>query len=439
MENNLNNTNDPIDQLKKAKPKTTSESRVEHLLQKGESRRNSRSRRTFSSRAKLALLATPALMALIAVPMFVANTSSQKLRLDLGEANGTATTYLGLGNWGSQADCGAVNRRCDDMGITAGVPVKWNYTFAPNLSNNSPDGHVYKLSNFGRELEIATMLTEEFNIDKPIVKTVEKISPLETETLYGAGALRDDKRVHVSILNTATYISVVDQAGKDWVRCQDTDSKRPKENCSDVAFENMPSQTDAAQFAQQFLQKLGIVSSIELADLQDNEFLIQVTETRSELSVSARLVLGGEPTASALYFHWFTGSNKVFMIEGILNRGEDMGLFKTLNSEQAIERLNGYITLPSVRKPFVLSKKSIDGMPWEEKQRLFDGKQGKANSTPVEIDVTVTKAVIGQVTIYDLKRNAWVVPGIHYFDETGHLGSVTSLDSDYIQMDEAVK
>jgi hypothetical protein len=201
----------------------------------------------------------------------------------------------------------------------------------------------------------------------------------------------------------------------------------------------MPHQTEAVQYAKQFLQKLGIVSSSELADLQDNEFLIQVTETRSELSVSASLVLGGEPTANSLYFHWFTGSNKVFMIEGILNQGEDMGLFKTLNSEQAIERLNGYITLPSVRKPFVLSKKSLDGMPWEEKQRLFDGKQGKGNSTPVEIDVKVTKAVIGLVTIYDLKRNAWVVPGIHYFDETGHLGSVTSLDSDYIQMDEAAK
>lgn len=437
MENNLNNTNDPIVQLKQEKPIATSESRVQHLLQKGESRRNERNQRTFTSRSKLVLLATPALMALIAVPMFVANTSSPKLRLDLGEASGTDTVNLNEGLGTSIADCASVNRRCNDLGITAGVPVKWNYSFAPHLSNNSPDGHVYKLSNFGRELEIATMLTEEFNIDKPIVKTVEKISPLETETLYGAGALRDDKRVHVSILNTATYISVVDQAGKDWVRCQDTESKRPKENCENVAFENMPSQTEAAKFAQQFLQKLGIVSSIELADLQDNEFLIQVTENRSELSVSASLVLGGEPTASALHFHWFTGSNKVFMIEGILNRGEDMGSFKTLNSEQAIERLNGYITLPSVRKPFVLSKKSIDGMPWEEKQRLFEGKQGKANQTPVEIDVTVTKAVIGQVTIYDLKRNAWVVPGIHYFDETGHLGSVTSLDSDYIQMDEA--
>ena len=437
MENNLNNINDPLEQLKQAKPKNASVPRVEHLLQKSESRRNDRKRRTFTSRAKFALLATPALMALIAVPMFVANTSSPKLKLNLGEANGTATTNLSLGNGSSYSDCGAVNRRCNDVGLTPAV--KWNYTFAPNLRNNSPDGHVYRLSNFGRELEIATMLTEEFNIDKPIVKTVEKISPLETETLYGAGALRDDKRVHVSNLNTATYISVEDQSGKDWVRCQDKDSRRPKENCSEVAFENMPSETGAAKFAQQFLQKLGIVSSIELADLQDNEFLIQVTETRSELSVSASLVLGGEPTASSLYFHWFTGSNNVFMIEGILNRGEDMGLFKTLNSEQAIERLNGYITLPSVRKPFVLSKKSIDGMPWEEKQRLFADKQGNANSTPVEIDVKVTKAVIGLVTIYDLKRNAWVVPGIHYFDETGHLGSVTSLDSDYIQMDEAEK
>jgi hypothetical protein len=437
MENNLNDTNDPIEQLKQARPKDASESRVEHLLQKSESRRIDGNRRMFSSRAKLALLATPALMALIAVPMFVANTSSTKLRLDLGEANGPDTVNLNEG-LGSIADCASVNRRCNDVGITAGVPVKWNYTFAPTVSNNSPDGHIYKLSNLGRELEIATMLTEVFNIDKPIVKKVEKISALETETLYGAGSLRDDKRLHVSILNSATYISYLDQAGKDWIRCQDEDS-RPTGNCSEVGFEKMPHQTEAVQYAKQFLQKLGIVSSSELADLQDNEFLIQVTETWSTLSVSASLVLGGEPTASALYFHWFAGSNNVFMIEGMLHRGEDMGLFKTLNSEQAIERLNGYITLPSVKEPFVLSKKSIDGMPWEEKQRLFDGKQGKANQAPVEIDVKVTKAVIGLVTIYDLKRNAWVVPGIHYFDETGHLGSVTSLDSDYIQMDEAAR
>lgn len=434
MENNLNNTNDPIEQLKQAKPKDALESRVEHLLQKSESGRIDGNRRMFSSRAKLSLLATPALMALIAVPIFVANTSSTKLRLDLGEANGTDTVNLNEGLGSPIADCASVNRRCNDVGITAGVPVKWNYTFAPNVSNNSPDGHIYKLSNLGRELEIATMLAEFFNIEKPVVKKVEKISALETETLYGAGALRDDKRVRVSILNTATYISYVDQAGKDWIRCQDEDT-RPTRNCSEVAFEKMPHQTEAVQYAKQFLQKLGIVSSSELADLQDNEFLIQVTKTWSTLSVSASLVLDGEPTASTLYFHWFAGSNNVFMIEGILSRGEDMGLFKTLNSEQAIERLNGYVTLPSVREPFVLSKKSIDGMPWEEKQRLFNGKQGKANQAPVEIDVKVTKAVIGQVTIYDLKRNAWVVPGIHYFDETGHLGSVTSLDSDYIQMD----
>ena len=436
MENNLNNTNNPIDQLKKAKPKDASASRVEHLLQKSASSRNEGNRRRFSTRATLTLISSPVLLALIAVPMFVASTSSPTLKLDLGEANGTSTTYLNHGNWGSQADCASVNRHCNDVGITAGVPVKWNYTFSPTVNKAAPYGHVYKLSNIGRELEIATMLTDEFDVDKPILKKIEKISAIETATEYSAGALRDDKRINVTILNTATYISYFDSSGKDWLRCQDGDGK-PTRSCSDVAFENMPSQTEATQYAQQFLQKLGIVSNSELTELQDNEFLIHVTDTdSSRLSVSASLVLGGEPTASAVNFHWFMGSNNVFMIEGILVRGEDMGLFKTLNSEQAIERLNGYITLPSVRKPFVLSKKSIDGMPWEEKQRLFDGKQGKSNPTPVEIDVKVTKAVIGQVTIYDLKRNAWVVPGIHYFDESGYLGSVTSLDSDYIQMDE---
>jgi len=57
------------------------------------------------------------------------------------------------------------------------------------------------------------------------------------------------------------------------------------------------------------------------------------------------------------------------------------------------------------------------------------------NSKGVEIDVDLTRAEVGQVTIYDAAGRPWVVPGFHYFDDSGYVGSAFSLDGEYIQMD----
>ena len=161
-----------------------------------------------------------------------------------------------------------------------------------------------------------------------------------------------------------------------------------------------------------------------------------MTHVDTDLITSASLVLNGKPTAGGLQFYWFNGSKDLALINGTLQRAEDQGIFKTLSAEQAVDRMNKYITLPSVEKPFIPSLKTWGGMPSEERKRLWQVAYGKENPKgSLEIDVAISRAEVGQVTIYDAKGRPWVVPGFHYFDDSGYLGSAFSLDSEYIQMD----
>jgi len=427
----LENTNDPIDILKQAKPEETSDSRIEHLIQKSESKTSIRYRSPIGAKAKFALLTSPALIALLVVQGLNQYSSSPTLSLDL---RGSMSPSLSSPLSSSSADCVIQNQRCN------GGWIDWNYTFLPSVSSDSPDGPVYSLSRFGKEKELVQALAQKLGIDQPISKEFEEAGE-DSQTLYSAGS-REDEIVYVGYSRTSTNLSYINQAGKDWIRCQ-SDSYRYTEDCSSVTFENMPSESKAASYAQELLKTIDLTSSEDVSNLKDGDYFIQVAKTESEtienhqqnmLTVSARMILNGEPTAGGVQFYWFKGSSKLFMIDGVIYKAEAKGVFRTLNAENSLVRLNKYVTLPSVREQFTPSQKSIEGMPWEQRKKFYDVALGKAD--PLSIDVTITRADQGLVTIYDAKGNAWVVPGIHYFDETGYLGSATSLNSEFIQMDK---
>ena len=422
---------DPIDFIRQAKPEKTSEFRVEHLIQQSESKTTIKYRSPNSAKTKFALLASPALVALLVFQGVNLYTGSHTLSLDLSGKMSPSLSYP-LGS--SSAYCAYANRKCEDWGIDWGID--WKYSISPNVSKDSPDGPVYSLSRFGQEKDLAKALALELGIDRPISSNVTE----DSTTLFSAGS-REDQLVDVGYSSSETYISYVNQAGKDWIRCQSA-SYRSTQDCSSVTFENSLSESEAATYAQGLLNKIGLSSSTDISSLEDGDYFLQVTKTESNpiqnhqqnmLLVSAQLVLNGEPTHGGIEFYWFKGSKELFMINGVLYKAEAKGTFRTLNAEQALVRLNKYVTLPNVKEPFTPSQKSIEGMPWDQSKKFYDIASGE--SDPLIIDVTITRTEIGLVTIYDSKGKAWVVPGIHYFDESGYLGSATSLDGDYIKMD----
>jgi hypothetical protein len=433
MKKNNMNPIDPIDQLKQAKPAKALDSRVEHLIQKSMAKTNAKHRTPLSNRVRFALLATPALLALAAVQGLNLNVASPKLSLDLGQGG---TSSLGSTFESSLADCATRNQICNDVGIgSSAIPlIKWNYTILPSVSTEAPDGHVFSLSNFGGEREIATRLALDFEINEAIKKEVET-DGADSYTNYSAGP-DGYENIFVGHSNNVTWIDYFNSASKDWLRCQNSPIRNVStRDCSSVSFENMPTHSEATSYVQSFLEKLGLASGSEMSSLNNGDYIIRVTQVDSDLIASASLMLNGQPTVGGLQFHWFNGSKDLALIDGTLQRAEDKGIFKTFSAEQAVDRMHKYITLPSVEKPFSLSLNSLRGMPWKERERLFEDARGMANPKAVEIDLAISRATVGQVTIYDVKGRPWVVPGFHYFDDSGYLGSSFSLDSEYIQMD----
>lgn len=430
MKKNNLNPPDPIDQLKQAKPTKTSDARVENLIQMSEANTRAKHRTPLSHRVKFALIATPALLTIVAVQGLNPNVASPTLRLDLGAGS---STDLNSSLGSSAADCVSRNRPCNDVGYDGVmIPyIDWNYTILPSVNTEAPDGHVFSLSNFGGEKEIASRLALDFGIRAPIQKKIES-DGFDSFTTYSAGTW-EEENIHVQSSMYSTWIDYYDPAAKDWTRCQDSPNRKDtRRDCPSVAFEEKPTHAEATLYVQRFLEKLELVSGSDLSTLKNGDYLIKVTEVDSDLTASARLVLNGLPTAGGLQFHWFNGSKDLAIIDGTLERAKDEGLFRTLKAETAFDRMNKYITLPSYKKPLTPSLKTLEGMSWEEKKLLWDD---LANPKGVEIDVEISRAEVGQVTIHDAKGRPWVVPGFHYFDDSGYLGSAFSLDSEYIQMD----
>ncbi|NBR64956.1 MAG: hypothetical protein EBS85_03190 [Micrococcales bacterium] len=433
--NNLNPL-DAINQLKEAKPAETSDARVEHLIQKSEANTNAKQRTPLSNRVKFALIAAPALLAIVAVQGLNPNVTSPTLRLDLGEGSSTGINSS-LGSWGAMADCAFRNRPCNDVGFgDVMMPaIGWNYTISPSINTEAPEGHVFSLSNFGGEKEIASRLADEFGIRTPIQKKIEG-DGFESHIIYSAGTWEEENIYVQSSMNT-TWIEYQDPAAKDWFFCQDSPNRKySTRDCSTVSYEKVPTHSEATAYLQTFLDKLGLVSGKNLSVLKNGDYLIRVDEVDSALTASAHLVLNGLPTAGGLQFHWFNGSKDLAMIDGTLERAKDEGIFKTVNAETALNRMQKYITLPSLEKSFTPSVNTYEGMTMEERKRLY---QNLLNSKGVEIDVALTRAEVGQVTIYDAAGRPWVVPGFHYFDDSGYVGSAFSLDGEYIQMDNGNK
>lgn len=429
MKKNKLNPLDPINQLKAAKPAKASDARVEHLIQMSAAKTPTTNRTPLLNRVKFALVAAPALLALVAVQGLNPNVASPTLRLELGKA-GSSSLDFNVGS--SFADCASKNRLFNDVMIPA---IDWNYTVLPSVRTEASDGHVFSLSYFGAEKEIASRLALDFGIDAAIEKKIES-DGVDPYTSYSAGS-NDEELITVGHSPISTWIDYFNPASKDWIRCQSASTRSVStRECSSVPFENMPSNLEASSYVKSFLEKLGLASSSELSSLNNGEYLIRVTHVDTDMITSASLVLNGKPTAGGLQFYWFNGSKDLALINGTLQRAEDQGIFKTLSAEQAVDRMNKYITLPSVEKPFIPSLKTWGGMPSEERKRLWQVAYGKENPKgSLEIDVAISRAEVGQVTIYDAKGRPWVVPGFHYFDDSGYLGSAFSLDSEYIQMD----
>jgi len=427
--NNLNPL-DAINQLKEAKPAETSDARVEHLIQKSEANTNAKQRTPLSNRVKFALIAAPALLAIVAVQGLNPNVTSPTLRLDLGEGSSTGINSI-LGS--AIADCAFRNRPCNDVGfgVVMMPAIGWNYKISPSVSTEAPEGHVFSLSNFGGEREIASRLADEFGIRTPIEEKIES-DGFESYIGYSTGTWKEEN-IHVQSSMNSTWIDYYYPASQDWIRCQGSPNwNSATRDCSTVSFEQAPTHSEATAYVQTFLDKLGLISGDNLAVLKNGDYLIRIFETDSDLTASAHLVLNGLPTAGGLQFHWVNGSKDLAMIHGTLERAKDEGIFKTVNAETALDRMQKYITLPSIEKSFTPSVNTYEGMTMEERKRLY---KYLTNSKGVEIDVDLTRAEVGQVTIYDASGRPWVVPGFHYFDDSGYVGSAFSLDGEYIQMD----
>lgn len=418
--NNLSEL-DPIEKLKLAKPAKTSDSRVEQLIQKSEANTSAKFRTPIATKYKFALITTPAVLAIVLVSGLNNNVVITPLRLDLGKGTSSSPS-LGLGS----ADCEYPNRVCNDIMIPH---IIWKYKILPSVTTETPDGHVFSLSNFGGEQEIARKLALDFQIDAPLEKKTEG-DGVYSYTQYAAGSF-EDELISVGYSNNSTWIDYFDASTNDWTRCQDSSNRiGTTRECSAVPFENMPNHWEAHAYVHDFLEKFGIHSGFDLTFLRNGDYLIRVNIVGSDLVASAHMVLNGQPIAEGLQFYWINGSKNLSMIDGTLHRAEDQGLFKTLSAEKSLDRMNKYVTLPSLENKYIPSSKTWEGMPLEERRRLLE-------SPKVPIDVAISRAEVEQVTIYDAKRRPWVVPGFNYFDESGYLGSAFSLDSEYIQMDSS--
>jgi len=437
MDNQNENPIDPIAFLKKAKPAEASSARVEHLFQKSELKVKIRYRKSLAPNLKLALIAAPTIVLVLAAYAFNSANSQPKLSLELSGFSDVHKSSIPNGQASVTADCLYSNRLCNDVGYRSDLEIEWKYTLSSNLSNEAYPGQVFALAQTGRAKEIAEILVKEFGLPEPIKEVPTKYS-LFTE--YKSGSYKDDKEVRVMDRGNATRVSFENRLADRWYSCEHFRKEAP--NCDSVKYKEMPNEAEAVAESIRLFSLLGIHSGTNMAELKDGDYFIKYEKQNFGVGSVSYPILNGQAAALPFEIYWNEGSNEISNFFGGLYTFENKGLFNTISAKKGVDRLNVYRADPSVTEgTFKLSSSRLDGMPPSEQYRLFEESQKLPKGTPIVLDVTITRAIDTFVTIYDANYKAWVVPGISYFDDTGYLGSITSLDSDYIQMDakESIK
>jgi hypothetical protein len=421
------NQNDPLVQLKKAKPEITPESRVEYLVQKSESKRDLIYRASLSPRFRLTLLATPAILAVVAGYSLNLYSSQPSLSVILGGLTIDHKPYQ-PNEQEILADCQYSNIHCNDIGYRVGFQLDWNYTISSNISDEAPQGSVYKLTKTGREKEIAETLAKEFNLADPI-----ESSNIKTTSFIGYSSPHGkEKLVDVIDMENQSSVLYENYHADDWYLCQH--GMGNEKICDSIAYEESPTKGEAIKDSIRLLSLMGINSGTDVRSLREGEYLITFEELTGGVATNSYPVLNGQAAALPFSIYWSKGSAQVSSIDGLLYSFEDMGNFKTLSAKQAVHRMNGYVALPSMSEERKFSQTRLEAMSAAEQNRLRNLAKDLPTGTPIKIDVKITQAIHTYVTIRDAKYQAWVVPGISYYDDTGYLGSVLSLDSEYIQM-----
>lgn len=429
--NNKNRTPiDPMGLLKKAKPSDTSETRIEHLIQKSESKANTRYREPLSARRRLALIATPLLTLALATISLNLTILQPTLSLELSGFNDVRQSFLPDGQASVTADCQYLSIPCNDTGYVSALDgLEWNYSISSNISNEAYPGQVFSLTHTGREREIAEILAKEFGLPDPIKEVKSKYSPF---TQYMSGSYKD-KQVIVTDRENAASISFVNKSASNWSFCQ-KHIIREDLNCESATFKEMPTQAEAIAESIRLFSIMGIHAGENMAELKDGDFVTKFQPMDYGMATLSYPVLNGEASALPFEINWHEGSNEISYIVGGLYSFENKGLFNTISAKEGVDRINRYKVHPSVTDTFKFSSTRLEGMSPSDQALLYQEAQKLPKGTPIVLDVTITRAVKTFVTIYDANYKAWVVPGVSYYDDTGYLGSVTLLDSKYIKM-----
>ena len=421
---------DLIDQLKQAKPSKTSAARVEHLVQRSESRFRIRYRPQFSPRLKLVLFALPVLALVLATSSFNLTNSQPTLSLELSGSNEGHQSLLPNGQSSVTADCQYESFPCYDTGYISALEIDWNYNISSDISNEAYPGQVFGLTHTGREREIAELLVKEFGLPDPIKEVKSKHSPF---TEYTSGSYKD-KSVMVTDRENAASISFVNRSAENWSFCQKNIIMEGLD-CDSATYKDLPTQSEAIAESIRLFSIMGFHAGENLAELKDGEYLTKFEKLPYGVSTLSYPVLNGEAASLPLQIYWSEGSDEISYISGGLYSFENKGLFSTISAKEGVGRMNGYKVLPSVTTSDKFSSARLEGMAIARQNSLFEEARKLPFGTPLVLDVTITRAVETFVTIYDANYKAWVVPGVSYYDDSGYLGSVTLLDSKYIKMD----
>jgi hypothetical protein len=296
------------------------------------------------------------------------------------------------------------------------------------------DDHVYSLAPRPVDANFAQMLADQLDVQGSLKTTDEKSQDGLHYTIdNGTG-----ETVTVYTSSIGQSFSYNNDRADDWGRCH-IPSATHRVDCSKVQYQHFPGEAEALVYAKAFLVKLGLHADTDKLKLTNGDYLLEATssdqgDSGDYLSVMARLFVDGVITDQRIEFTWEWGSSKPSFIYGTLYTLHDEGSFSTLPPQDVLDQINkdglepGYISIG-----FRFSENTYMGMSVERRAQLDAEANALKPGEKIVIKLNVTAVVQTKLGLHDANNKAWIVPGYHFFDSSGYVGSAYSLGDEHLK------
>lgn len=386
-----------VARLKKADPAIAHNLDAD-VIERGINRANHK--RQVTRRPSFVLAAAGAALVTVSLTLTSVLTSGHSggALISLGATQGDSTTQS---RTQSSSALAKGSEGLSDMGI-AMPAVNYTYVAGDGISDANSREHVYQVALSGDPLEHLRDLQKFFQV-KGTIENLNKDGSYDPsgDPVYSVGST-DGMSESLSLYWTGSgYWSYYNPAAY-----------------TDGAEMNLPNKSEARAEALRVFNQTGLDASASDITVYATEGYVQAT---------ASLKLNGQDTAIEWYINW-GNSGEIGSVSGSFAKFIDKGEFDTVSAKSAVERLDDWRYSGAIASRF-----------WSETSIVADDTahpeyKGGLTEEPLEVTVTITKAMPSYLLITDASGTSWMVPGYIFTDERGWLMPVFSLAEGVVEM-----